>query len=209
LARCLLLVGRIGHIETIGYRNPHATHPHKEFLYLSIARLFGSNGTFRRLSPAVAAIVRHRRLRMMTKVVTPHPYWKTRGRRSGSSCGQHRVPRGTGQLAPELSCYRTNEAISAGDKKKETVMLTMTRTIAALGFIGAAAVGVSSPSAAQGVYFQGPGIEVGVGNPWYGPRYRHYDYSGPSYYSGPTYYSYDRPYRSERRYYRSHRWNWD
>jgi hypothetical protein len=82
-------------------------------------------------------------------------------------------------------------------------MLTMTKTIAALGFIGAAAVGTSSPSAAQGVYFQGPGIEFGVGNPWYGPRYRHYDYSGPSYYY------YDRPYRSERRYYRSHRWDWD
>jgi hypothetical protein len=81
-------------------------------------------------------------------------------------------------------------------------MLTMTRTIAALGFIGAVAVGTSSPSLAQGVYFQGPGIEVGVGNPWYGPRYRHYDYSGPTYY-------YDRPYRYERRYYRSHRWDWD
>ena len=87
-------------------------------------------------------------------------------------------------------------------------MLTMTRTIAALGFIGAVAVGTSSPSAAQGVYFQGPGFGVGIGNPYYGPRYRSYDSYGPSYSSGPSYY-YDRPYRSERRYYRSHRWDWD
>lgn len=87
-------------------------------------------------------------------------------------------------------------------------MLTMTKTIAAFGFIGAMAVGTSSPSSAQGVYFQGPGIGIGIGDPYYGPRYRNYDYSGPSYYSGPTYY-YDRPYRSERRYYRSHRWDRD
>ena len=80
-------------------------------------------------------------------------------------------------------------------------MLTMTRTIAALGFIGAMAVGTSSPSAAQGVYFQGPGFGVGIGNPYHGPRYRYYDSYGPTYY--------DRPYRYERRYYRSHRWDWD
>jgi hypothetical protein len=79
-------------------------------------------------------------------------------------------------------------------------MLTMTKTIAALGVIGAMAVGTSSPSSAQGVYFQGPGIEFGVGSPWYGHRYRHYDYYGPTYY-------YDRPYRYERRHYRSYRWD--
>jgi len=81
-------------------------------------------------------------------------------------------------------------------------MLTMTKTIAALGIIGAIAVGTSSPTLAQGVYLEGPGFGVGIGDPGYGYRYRHYNYSGPTYY-------YDRPYRYERRYYRPHRWDWD
>lgn len=90
--------------------------------------------------------------------------------------------------------------MSTGNKKQETVMLTMTKTIAALGVVGAIAVGASTPTLAQGVYFQGPGFSVGVGEPRYGHRYRHYDNYGPTYY-------YDRPYRSERRYYRSYRWD--
>jgi hypothetical protein len=75
-AACLLCVRRIDHIKTIRHRNPYATHPHKEFLYLSIARLFGPGGTLSRLSPAVPAVVRHRRLRMMTKLVTLHPAYE-------------------------------------------------------------------------------------------------------------------------------------
>jgi len=60
----LLSVRRIDHIKTVGYGNPHAAHPHKEFLYLSIACFFGSSSTFSRLSPAIADIVSHRRLRV-------------------------------------------------------------------------------------------------------------------------------------------------
>jgi hypothetical protein len=75
-AACLLSVRRCGRIESIGHRDPHATHPHKEFLYLSITRLFGPGGTLSCLSPAVPAVVRHRRLRMMTKLVTFHPAYE-------------------------------------------------------------------------------------------------------------------------------------
>jgi hypothetical protein len=54
------------------------------------------------------------------------------------------------------------------------------RTLAALAFVSAMAIGTAAPSMAQGVYFQGPGVEVGVGPRWHrdyyydhGPRYRH------------------------------------
>lgn len=88
-------------------------------------------------------------------------------------------------------------------------MRMVTQTMAALGFVGTLAVGTAAPSLAQGVYFQGPGIEFGIGRPWYGQRYDryYYDYNGPYTYYGQPYY--DRPYRSERRYYRPQRWNWD
>jgi hypothetical protein len=79
-------------------------------------------------------------------------------------------------------------------------MQMMTKTVATLGFVGAIAVSAPSPTMAQGVYFQGPGVEIGVGRPYYRERhYRHYD--------GPYAY-YGRPYH-DRRYYRSHRWDWE
>ena len=54
------------------------------------------------------------------------------------------------------------------------------RTLAALAFVSAMAIGTAAPTMAQGVYFQGPGVEFGVGPRWHrdyyydhGPRYRH------------------------------------
>ena len=54
------------------------------------------------------------------------------------------------------------------------------KTLFALGFVGAIAVGTATPTLAQGVYFDGPGVHVGVGHPWY----RHH-YYGPYAYYGP------------------------
>ena len=54
------------------------------------------------------------------------------------------------------------------------------RTLAALAFVSAMAIGTAAPTMAQGVYFQGPGVEFGVGPRWHrdyyydhAPRYRH------------------------------------
>jgi hypothetical protein len=80
-------------------------------------------------------------------------------------------------------------------------MRMMTMTLAALGVIGAVAVGAPSPSAAQGIYLEGPGVEFGVG-----PRYHYRDYR---YYDGPRVYERVRPGWYGHRYYRSHRWDWD
>ncbi len=60
-------------------------------------------------------------------------------------------------------------------------MTNMSKTLLALGFVGAMAVGTAAPSLAQGVYFEGPGVEIGVGHPWY----RHHYYHGPYAYYGP------------------------
>ena len=57
----------------------------------------------------------------------------------------------------------------------------LTRALAALAFVSAMAIGTAAPSMAQ-VYFQGPGVDIGVGPRWhrdyryydYGPRYHHY-----------------------------------
>jgi len=71
----------------------------------------------------------------------------------------------------------------------------------ALGFVGAMAVGAPSTTLAQGIYFEGPGVEFGIGRPYYRDRYyRYYDYDRP--------HTYVRPYWSERRYYRRG-WDWD
>lgn len=55
----------------------------------------------------------------------------------------------------------------------------------ATGLAGAAAIGASAPAAAQGFYFNAPGIHIGVGRPYHhyyhGPRYYDYD---PGYYGG-------------------------
>jgi len=73
--------------------------------------------------------------------------------------------------------------------------MNMSKTLLALGFAGAMAVGTAAPSMAQGVYLEGPGFGVEVGRPWY----RHHYYGR---------YAYERPhYRYWRhRHYRS--WDW-
>jgi hypothetical protein len=84
-------------------------------------------------------------------------------------------------------------------------------TLLALGVAGTIGVATTSPTQAQGFYFEGPGVEFGVGRPAYRERY----------YRSYNYYNYDRPYvyserpntyyysgRPERRYYRRG-WDWD
>jgi hypothetical protein len=88
-------------------------------------------------------------------------------------------------------------------------------SIAALGFVGATAL--SGPGAnAQGFYFEGPGVGIGVGGPYYRERYYEPYYGERSYRSYSPYgaynydgYSYERPYVQERRYYRSRRYRED
>ena len=46
-------------------------------------------------------------------------------------------------------------------------MRMITTAIAALGFAGAMAIGTPSATLAQGLYFQGPGVEFGIGRPAY------------------------------------------
>jgi hypothetical protein len=71
-------------------------------------------------------------------------------------------------------------------------MRMITKSIVALGFIGAIGGVTATTSSAQGVYFQGPGFDIGIGQPAYRERYYpgYYDYN----YSGPTAYP-------DRRYY--------
>ena len=106
-------------------------------------------------------------------------------------------------------------------------MRVITTSIAALGFVGAMALSAPSASLAQGFYFEGPGVGIGVGRPYYGDRY-YQPYYGDRYYRsyspygygggyGGSYsydpyaygYSYERPYVQERRYYRSRRYRED
>lgn len=78
-------------------------------------------------------------------------------------------------------------------------MRMITKTLVALGFVGTMAVGAASPTLAQAIYFQAPGVEFGFGRPAYRERYyRYYDYERPYYYYG----------RPEYRYYRRDR-DWD
>jgi len=84
-------------------------------------------------------------------------------------------------------------------------MRILATTAAALGVAGAIAVGTPAPAQAQGVYFEGPGVSFGIGEPYRYRHYRHYD--GPyAYYGGPRYY--DRHWSYDRRYYRRYR-DWD
>jgi hypothetical protein len=83
-------------------------------------------------------------------------------------------------------------------------MRTIASTLVALGFAGAIAGATAMPASAQGVYVEGPGVEFGVGRPYYRDHnyYRHYHdygYAGPRVYSGRTYYGPR---------YRRH-WDWD
>ena len=79
---------------------------------------------------------------------------------------------------------------------------TVTRTLVALGFVGAMAVGTAAPTLAQGIYFNGPGVSVGIGDRGYYGHRRHY--------RSDRYYSYydrdDRPYWRHRGYRTYDRW---
>ena len=88
-------------------------------------------------------------------------------------------------------------------------MQLMTKTLIALSFVGTMAVAVPTETRAQGIYFQGPGVEFGVGRPAYRERYYnyYYDYDRPYAYRDRSYY-YDRDGYDGRRY-RSYRWGWD
>ena len=60
-------------------------------------------------------------------------------------------------------------------------MRTLVRTAVALGFVGAMAIGTTVPVMAQGIYFNAPGVHVGIGRPYYYHPYYHrhyYDYYG-------------------------------
>jgi hypothetical protein len=81
-------------------------------------------------------------------------------------------------------------------------MRIIASTLIALGVVAAAAVSVPTAIRAQGFYVEGPGIEFGVGRPWYRDRYYHRYYEGP--------YAYYRPDNDWRWRYRHHRWrDWD
>jgi hypothetical protein len=81
-------------------------------------------------------------------------------------------------------------------------MRTLTKATIALGFVGALTLGGASPTLAQGVYLQGPGVEFGIGRPAYRDRYYR---SEPYAYYGRPYY--DRgPYM--RRHYNRRGWDW-
>ena len=77
----------------------------------------------------------------------------------------------------------------------------MRMIITAIGalVLGAMTLGTPSPASAQGVYFDAPGVSIGVGRPWY--RHRYYD---PYAYG---YYGYARPYWWHRHHYRWHDWD--
>ena len=81
-------------------------------------------------------------------------------------------------------------------------MRIIASTLLALGFAGALALSAPSAARAPGFYFQGPGVEFGVGRPWYRDRYYRRDYGRP--------YAYYRPDDDWRWLYRHHRWrDWD
>jgi hypothetical protein len=50
-------------------------------------------------------------------------------------------------------------------------MRTLAKITAALGFVGAMAIGTTVPVQAEGFYFDAPGVHIGVGDPY---RHRHY-----------------------------------
>jgi hypothetical protein len=98
---------------------------------------------------------------------------------------------------------------NGGNSEGETVMQLMTKTLVALSFVGTMAVAVPVETHAQGIYFQGPGVEFGIGRPAYRERYYndYYAYDRPYVYRDRSYY-YDRDGYEGRRY-RSYRWGWD
>jgi hypothetical protein len=71
-------------------------------------------------------------------------------------------------------------------------MRMITRSMVALGFVGAIAGVSATPTSAQGIYLQGPGFDIGIGRPAYRDRYYRgyydYNYAGPPVYSSRRYY---------------------
>ena len=90
-------------------------------------------------------------------------------------------------------------------------MRMITRAAVALSFIGTMAGATATTGTAQGIYFQGPGFDVGIGRPAYReryyPGYYDYNYSGPAVYSGRRYYGPPDVY--QRRSYRKRGRDWD
>jgi hypothetical protein len=62
-------------------------------------------------------------------------------------------------------------------------MRTLAIATVALSFVGAAAIGTTAPVQAQGVYFDAPGVHVGVGDRYYHRRYHNY-YGGGGTWNG-------------------------
>jgi hypothetical protein len=62
-------------------------------------------------------------------------------------------------------------------------MRTLAMATVALSFVGAAAIGTTAPVQAQGVYFDAPGVHVGVGDRYYHRRYYNY-YGGGGTWNG-------------------------
>lgn len=75
-------------------------------------------------------------------------------------------------------------------------MHSLTKTLVGIGVAaGLAAIGAGGRAAAQGFYFNAPGIHIGVGRPYhhhyYGPRYYDYDPGGgwPTYNGCPPHFT--------------------
>jgi hypothetical protein len=79
-------------------------------------------------------------------------------------------------------------------------MRTIILAVVALGGLAAVSLGTPSTASAQGVYFDAPGVSVGIGRPWY----RHHRYYDPYAYGYSGYYA--RPYWWHRHHYRWHDW---
>jgi hypothetical protein len=85
--------------------------------------------------------------------------------------------------------------------RKDVIMHLLTKSMLALGFVGAIGMGAPTASVAQGVYIEGPGVSIGVGPPYRERHYyRYYDYDRPAVRV--------RPY-AERRVFRYRHWDWD
>jgi hypothetical protein len=85
-----------------------------------------------------------------------------------------------------------------GTRKKDIIMGILAKSLTGLGFVAAMALATPSPTFAQGIYFEGPGVEFGIGRPYH--RYYHYyNYDRPRVYV--------RPYWRDRYYRRG--WDWD
>src|SRR5437764_14901541 len=68
-----------------------------------------------------------------------------------------------------------------GQTGRENPML-ISRSLVALGFVGAITMAMPAPTLAQGVHIEGPGVGIDVGRPGYRERY----------YRGDRGYAYDR-----------------